>query len=371
MKQILVLHISECGGHKRASENIKEALQSIDPHIRVLNINGFGQIYPWAERFINYLYTTTIKYLPQLWGKVYDKKPIIKALEPLKRSINMLGFRKFSKLVKGFNPHAIVATQAFPCGLACDFKSYFNAQFSIFAVVTDYHPHRFWIHPKIDNYIVPCKDSENTLIGEGVDKEKIKIFGIPISVKFLEACTRIDIASKYGFNPDLDSILVMGGGSGFGPIKDIVLKLDNLDCRFQVIVVCGTNKRLLHWFKKKAHKFKRPIFYFGYIDFVNILMDFADIIITKPGGITVSEALSKGLAIIVVNPIPGQEERNVNYLEEKNVILKTNSTKEIGYLVKGLLTNKDELIFLRQRSKSISQKDSSLKIADFILKSLS
>lgn len=370
MRKIMLLHISECGGHKRASQNIQEALGSIDPSVEILSINGFGHLYPWTERIVGLFYTATIKRFPSLWGRVYDRKKVVRVTSPIKRFVNRLSFGKFSRLIDNFNPDAVVATQAFPCGLAADFKAYYGLDFPIFAVVTDYHPHRFWINPCIDAYVVACQDAKKTLIDEVVDEDKIKTFGIPISLKFLGAHKRDDIASSYGFKMGMPSVLVMGGGSGFGPIKDIVLDLDKLDQEFQMIVVCGNNKKLYNWFRKKAKRFKKPLFVFSYVDFVNKLMDFSDIIITKAGGITISEALSKSLAIIVINPIPGQEERNVEYLQGKKAILKASSTKEVGSLTERLLTRKEESASLKERASRCSAKDASLKIANFILSSL-
>ena len=370
MKRVLIMHISEFGGHKKASENISEAVKFIDPEVKTLNINGFGYLYPRSEKLVDFFYTATIKRIPRLWGKIYDRDSIIKAISPLKKISNTVGFNKFSHLLKDFKPAVIVATQAFPCGIAADFKKMRRLNIPIFAIVTDYYPHRFWINSSIDNYIVACKEAKDVLIAEGVDKEKIKVLGIPISHKFLETYTKEEVASELGFNSELPSILIMGGGLGLGPIKDTFLKINKIDYPFQVIVVCGRNKLLYNWFARRKNKFKRPVFYFGYINFVNKLMDFSDIIITKGGGITVSEALSKSMAIIVINPIPGQEERNVNYLLDKKAIVKADNIHEVKDIVKGLLNNPGGLISLKEAAHDISIRDSSLRIAYSIINCL-
>jgi len=366
-KKILVLHISEFGGHKSASYNIKEVLERKDPTLDVVNINGFGYVYPRGERFINYLYTTTIKRFPQVWGRMYDRRDLIKVLTPVKRLVNLIAFRKFSKLIKKFEPDAIITTQAFPCGLAADYKKFHKLNIPLLAIVTDYHPHRFWIHPSVDAYIVASSDAEKTLIKEGVSKDRVKVFGIPISLKFLEKHDKRVVAVNQGFNPDIPSVLVMGGGTGFGPIKDVVLSLDKLKDDFQLIILCGGNKKLYNWFCRKQHKFSKPIFYFGFVDFVNQLMDFADIIVTKAGGITISESLTKELSIIVIDSIPGQEERNVTYLEKKGAVLKADTIEDVDRLVGRLLADKDERRIHKERAKQISIPDASLRVADLII----
>ncbi len=361
------MHISEFGGHKRASQNIKEALSFINPYVKILNVNGLGYLYPRSEKIVDLIYTTAIKRFPRLWGKIYDRRGVVKTIAPLMRVASMIGFSKFSNLLKDFNPDVVVATQAFPCSVAAEFKKKIGLRFPLIAVVTDYHPHRFWIHSCVDSYIVACEEAKHTLVNEGVSPEKIKILGIPISHCFLNTYKKEDVVREFGFEREFPAVLIMGGGLGFGPIKDVFLALNRINLPFQVIVVCGKNKALYSWFKKRKHKFRRPVFYFGYVNFVNKLMDFSDIIITKAGGITISEALSKELGIIVINPIPGQEERNVEYLFKRKAIIKADSISQVKYSVERLLKNTEELRILKKEAKENSIRDSSLRIAYFIM----
>ena len=155
---------------------------------------------------------------------------------------------------------------------------------------------------------------------------------------------------------------------GTRPIRE---SLDSLDCDLQIIVVCGKNKRLYEWFIKNKAKFKKPIFIFEYIEYIHKIMDFPDIIITKGGGITISEALAKGLCIIVTSPIPGQEERNVEHLLEKKAIVKVDQADKIGGVVGDILRDKKKMYFLRERAKEVSIIDSSLRIVDLILEMIS
>ncbi|MCM8773330.1 MAG: hypothetical protein NC820_01140 [Candidatus Omnitrophica bacterium] len=368
MKRILIFHISDFGGHKQASQNIEEAIRYLDKEVEVININGMSYFYPLAEKVVGFIYNLIIKHLPYIWAELYDKNSVIKLLTPLKNLVHRVKFRRLYKLIIDFKPHSIVATQAFPCGLAGEVKSHYGLGFRLFAILTDYYPHGFWLHPKIDTYIVACKEAQISLCLRGVEENKVKIFGIPISLKFLNSYSKEGIAENFGFSLNLPAVLIMGGGFGLGPIREIVWELDRLDVPLQLIVVCGRNSSLFNWFKRREKLFKVPLFYYGYVNFVNKLMDFADIIITKAGGITISEALCKGLGIIVINPLPGQEERNVDYLQEKKAVIKADTVEEVPFLVRGLLTHKNELYALRERAKAVSIKDSSLRIAEYILK---
>jgi processive 1,2-diacylglycerol beta-glucosyltransferase len=367
MKKVIIFHISDFGGHSKAAENIKEALLYRRQDLSALNINGFGYFYPHAEKLTDFLYAFIIKKYPQFWGRIYDRKKIIKNLSPLQKSINKHAFNKLSSLIKDFSPDCFVATQAFPCGIVGDFKQNYGVVTPLVAIVTDYYPHRFWIHPLVDKYVVACQKAKEILIKEGVSPGKIEILGIPISIKFIDCCQRKKIAEELGFYENLDTVLIMGGGWGIGPLENIAKKLDDCSHNFQIIIVCGQNKKLYDWFDKNKHNFRKPLFYFGYIDFIYKLMGFADIIITKGGGITISEALAKGLAIVTVKSIPGQEERNVNYLLEENAIIKADETANIIDCINSLLSDRSKLERLRNRAREISSVDSSLKIADLIL----
>jgi processive 1,2-diacylglycerol beta-glucosyltransferase len=371
MKKVHIFHISEFGGHSKAAQNIEEALIYKNPQIDVLRLNGLGYFFPRGEKVIDFLYTRIIKYAPYLWGKAYDRKNVADAVDPSRKIVNRFTFGKLKRFVKEYKPDCFVATQAFPCGAIADFKKNAGIDIPLVAVVTDYHPNRFWLHPAVDRYVVAAQEAKEVLINEGVNADKIKILGIPISVKFLTTYPKNEISQEFGFRPDLDSVLIMGGGLGLGPIKTIAQRLDNLDFNFQIIVVCGRNKGLCGWFKRNKGKFRKPIFAFGYIESIHKIMDFSDIIITKAGGITVSEALAKGLCIIVTNPIPGQEERNVEYLLKREAIAEADRVDEVSEVVKKLLSNKKEMYSLAARAKENSFIDSSLRIVDLIFELVS
>ncbi len=366
MKNINIFHISEFGGHSKAAQNLKEAILYKNPKVQVRSINGLGHFYPRTEKVIDFFYNKTIRHFPNVWGNAYDKKKVINALIPYRTLAHKFAFSKLEKLIKANGPDCCIATQAFPCGLIADYKKYKGLKIPLVAVVTDYHPHSFWVHPYIDRYIVACQEAKDVLLEHGVAQEKIKILGIPISVKFLTAYPKQQVSNELGFANDLPSILIMGGGLGLGPFKTIARELDALKADFQMIVVCGRNKNLHEWFLNNRKKFKKPIFSFGYTNHIHKIMDFCDIIITKAGGITISEALAKGLCIIVTNPIPGQEERNVRYLLKQEAIIKAEDASFSSSIVKELLDDPKKIYSLREKAKGISFIDSSLRITDVI-----
>lgn len=366
MKRVCIFHISEFGGHNKAGHNLSEAFRYKNPQIDVMNLNGLGYFYPRSERVVDFFYIAVIKYFPNLWGKAYDRKKVFTAIEPARRFVHKIAFSKLDKFINEHKPDCFVATQAFPCGLVADFKRKNKLKVPLVAVVTDYHPHRFWVDPAVDIYIVACAQAKDALIKEGVAPEKIRLLGIPISVQFLTSYPRQETVGELNLRKDLNSVLIMGGGLGLGPIKHIAKELDNLNQDFQIIAVCGRNKKLYNWFLRNGRKFKKPMSVFAYTDHIHKLMDFSDIIITKGGGITISEALAKGLCIVVTGSIPGQEERNVKYLSEKDVLINAATVEDVSAAVEGLLKRKKEMYALKERAKASSFIDSSLRIVDCI-----
>ena len=323
-------------------------------------------ITPRAEKVINFLYIMIIKYFPHIWGRAYDRRKVVKALAPLRRIVHYCSFTRLNNLIQKHKPDCFIATQAFPCGLIADFKQRYNLKIPLVGIVTDYHPHRFWVHPFVDRYVVACQQAKEALINEGVEPYKIKILGIPISVKFLATYSKKQVSKDLGFIKELDSVLIMGGGLGIGPIKTIAKKVDALNHNFQIIVICGKNKGLYDWFIRNRHKFKKPIFIFSYIENIYEVMDFSDLIVTKAGGITISEALAKELCIIVTNPIPGQEDRNVEYLLKKEAVIEADGPAEVAQVVNSLLQDKKKMHALKARAKENSFIDSSLRIVNLI-----
>jgi processive 1,2-diacylglycerol beta-glucosyltransferase len=215
--------------------------------------------------------------------------------------------------------------------------------------------------------VVANDAARKTLIAEGVPESRVRILGIPISVRFMTVCPRATAGAEFGLRVDLPSVLIMGGGWGLGPIEKIAGELDKLPSDFQMIVVCGKNKKLYSWFDKHKSKFTKPTICLGYTEAIARIMDCTDIVITKAGGITVSEALAKGLAIVTINPIPGQEEFNVRYLAAAGAVAHADDIGAVSRIVHELLGDRQKLSAFKLAARQVSFVDSSLRIADMVL----
>jgi processive 1,2-diacylglycerol beta-glucosyltransferase len=233
--------------------------------------------------------------------------------------------------------------------------------------LTDYAPHSYWINEGVDYYVVPAQEIKERFIVKGVPEEKIKVYGIPIRAKFGFPLDKQAIVQKLGLNLHVPILLIMGGGQGLGPIKDAVKSLMKLEMNLQMIVIAGTNKKLLTWLKKAAMTSNKKILHYEFADNVEELMEISTAIVTKPGGMTTSESLAKGLPMIIINPIPGQEMRNTDFLLSKGIGIRIDQTSNIGEEIELLLKSPERLAAMRRAAQENGKPDAALDVAKLIL----
>ncbi len=300
-KRIVLMYISEVSGHHSATLAIEKAIKILQPDTEVFNIDAFNYTNPVSEKIVNSLYMAIIKRTPKIWDYLYDNPAVVRKIEKIKNTIHKFNSPKLKKLFDKFKPDAIVCTQAFPCGMVADFKKTYISDIPLVAVLTDYIPHSYWIYDTINYYITPSEEVSQRLIKKGAPLDKIKSLGIPFDPKFNEVIAKIEVMQKLNLDPNLFTILIMGGGQGLGPIKTIVRSLEKPKKDFQELIVTGTNKKLYKSLKRRIKKYKKKILLFKYVNNINELMGVANIIITKPGGVTISEALAKKIPLCSIS----------------------------------------------------------------------
>jgi processive 1,2-diacylglycerol beta-glucosyltransferase len=366
-KRIILMYISEVSGHHSATIAIEKALKILQPDAQILNINAFNYTNPISEKIINRLYMSVIKMTPQIWDYLYDNPKVVKRVEKIKESIHKFNSPKLKNLFDDFKPDAVLCTQAFPCGMCADYKKTYGSDLKLIAVLTDYVPHSYWVYDAVDYYITPSEDVSLRLVQKGIAADKIKSFGIPFDSKFNACPERNNIFQRLGLDAGLPTLLIMGGGQGLGPIKTIVRSLEKVRREIQGMVVTGTNKKLFNSLERKVKKYKNKILVIGYTNNINELMEISNIIVTKPGGVTTAEVLAKKIPMIIVKPIPGQEENNTAYLTQKGAALKVDEPKEINFVIEDLLSHPAKISRMRESAGAISKPNASLDIAGLLL----
>jgi len=363
--RVLLLYISEHSGHHCASNAIEKALRSLDPTVEVKNINSFNYTNPILEKIINRAYMGVVKRTPELWDYLYDNPKVVRSTQKLRDMIHRFNKGKLKTLLDDFAPDAIACTQAFPCGLIADYKKSFGLDIPLVGVLTDYAPHSYWVYNNVDRYVVPSEATGGRLVANGVEPSKIAAFGIPIDPKFKRELSRDDAAGRLGIDSKIPTILVMGGTQGLGPIVDIIRSVDRSGLKVQILVAAGTNRKLCRWLDNERSRNK--VLVFPQASNVDELMAASDLIITKPGGITTAEALAKGLPMLIVHPLPGQEAMNTTYLLNEGVAVKAESPEDAAILLAELLYNEKKLEMMAQKALSLAKAESAVHTAELLL----
>jgi processive 1,2-diacylglycerol beta-glucosyltransferase len=268
-------------------------------------------------------------------------------------------------MMKKYRPQAVICTQAAPAVALAAARKRGDLKVPLICAVTDFGVHSYWLHPEVDLYLVAHEDVKNELIHRGIDPDKIRCTGIPIRPAFGETHDQTEERARLRISLSKKTILLMGGSRGLGSLDDLVEALKMIPLGFQTLVVCGQNKSL----HRKITDMTR-----GYADFHVLsytkdlprLMAASDILITKPGGLTCSEALAMGLPMVLTNPIPGQEERNVRFLTRHNVAMLARTPEELVVSVSNLLRYPKKLHNLRLRAKMIAKPHSAWEAARLI-----
>lgn len=361
------MYITVRSGHYQAARAIEAGLRQLNPKAEILAIDAFQYLNPVLARMVDRLYLSVIQNLPDLWDYLYDNPKVVQSSERYRKLLHRYDSPRLQGLLADFRPEAIACTQAFPCGLVADCKEENRLQVPLYGVITDFLPHAYWIHPQVDGYVVASEASAQWLINRRVQAQRVHLLGIPIDSRFAEEPSREMICRRLQLASGIPTILLMGGGQGLGPLLETVKALDQIPGPLQLLVVAGTNEKLYHRLIRLIPRLTHRAQVYGHVEFIPELMSVATLLITKPGGLTSSEALSKRLPMVIVDPIPGQEIKNAGFLVQEKVALLAQSTEELGPAVRRLLEQPQELQAMSERARRLGRPASALQTARLIL----
>jgi processive 1,2-diacylglycerol beta-glucosyltransferase len=310
---VLFLTVSTGRGHEKAAQAVKEIIEEFYPGSRTLIVDALRYTSPIADKIIIGSYLNTIRNTPSIYRKLYKMSEMGDNFYSLNKKFNKLLSGRLLNLIKEFNPSVIVTTHPFSLQMLSELKKKTDFNIPVLAIVTDYVFHSFWLHELVDAYIVAHENLKNDMVKWGISESRIFPYGIPVQQKFLEKKDKKEVRKQLGLDDKLTA-LIMGGSLGFGEIDTAFSNL--LKCRrdLQIIVVTGENIGLLKKLSNYSANACKNVKILGYTDMVPELMDVSDFLLTKPGGLTISEALVKGIPIYIISPIPGAEEGNADFL---------------------------------------------------------
>lgn len=365
-KRILVFTETIGGsGHFQAAQAIRKGLNRVNREVKVEIVCGLPYFNRQLEGMIRKVYLSTLHHAPGLWGAVYSKEREFS--EAFRTSLARVLAGKMGELLNTRQPHVVIATHAFCLGALAEAKDRMGRPFRLGAAITDFDVNGFWIHPAVDFYLVAHERVAEKMIREfGVEDRRIYRTGIPISPDFTEplAC-KANLRMQMGIDPKAFTVLLMGGGMGLGPLDQTITQFRRDLPQSQLVVVTGKNRELYDRLQARFHGDKK-VYLFGYVDGMRDWMGASDLIVTKPGGMTSSEALATGLPILICQPIPGQEERNSRFLMRERVALRQDRPQAIPRHIHPLLQDPERWRQMGKRAKALGRPRSSLDAAQVI-----
>jgi processive 1,2-diacylglycerol beta-glucosyltransferase len=345
--RILILSSRFGEGHYQAGEALVQKINVQAPAKAAVSHLDFGSFfYRKTDYLMRAAYLNMVTKTPEIWRLIYDKT-IDSTLGGWWKFVYGMGSGDLLNHIREFAYDLVVCTHFIPAGILAEYKRKGQLDVPLVTVITDYLVHGVWIYPEVDLYMVGCREAVARLQKAGIKKDKILLTGIPVRAGFFSKLSKEESRQQLGLQEDKKTVLVMGGSSGLGgkefEILDSLLSLAK-HRPVQLLFVCGSNQELYLQLKNRIERdtcIEARVF--GYVHNIPQLMAASDLLITKGGALTISEALTIGLPVVMYKPIPGHENGNAAFVVKSNAGLKVTSPQELGSLVKELLTNESKL----------------------------
>lgn len=361
--KVLIMSIRAGYGHHSTAKAMIEQFTEHGHECQMLDI--FDYINHHLGNSIQDSYLLSTKYLSETYGKVYGR--LTKKDEPYDKKsitaiISRLISKKLEKFVMEFNPDLIIGTHSYAGVVMSILATRGVIDCPTIGIVTDFTVHPFWESTFLDFYAIPDMLLSYEMKRKGISEKKLLPTGIPIGKKFASKLDKKTAREMLKIE-DKKTVLVMMGSMGYGNIKKTLIEMDEYPENFQILCVCGSNK------KAKAdideYIWKKPVYTYGFVDNVDVMMDASDFIISKPGGLTTSETLAKGLPMITMNPLPGQEDRNLNFLVNNGAAISVNSTYSISEALHQLFSCPWRVSLLHESVKNLGKPNASKDLYEF------
>lgn len=340
--RVLIPTVTAGAGHLQAAAALEEAWRALRPGDEVRRVDVLDYTPRWYRKIYLQGYLKLIQHAPDLWAMMFrksDNPARIQELTRFRRQSSRMIAARFVKELLEFAPEVILATHYLPLEILGGVlgKARYRARLKPFitCTVTDFEAHALWMEPCVNLFCVAAPATGARLIARGAPADHVVATGIPIAQKFSSGTDGAKVRAQLGFHPDVPTLLVLGGGFGMGPVREILGELGKIERPLQLIVVCGKNEKLRAQLAAWPHR--HPTQVLGFATNMHELMAASDLILTKPGGLTTSEALAMGKPLLILNPIPGQEAANSDFLLEQGAAVKANCLEDLPFKITTLL----------------------------------
>ncbi|MSR64837.1 MAG: glycosyltransferase [Verrucomicrobiae bacterium] len=387
--RILIATVTAGAGHLQAASALEESWRSLRPADTVQRVDVLDFTPRLYRKAVADGYLKLVGHAPELYALVFKKtdNPIlVRKLNRLRRLSARLLAQKFVKHLKRFRPDVVLCPHFLPLEIigsltmgstgvpacvrpestgrdACATRVKTIVTPFTVCIVTDFEAHALWMEPCVDLYCVAAEMTKARLVARGVPGANIAVTGIPIAAKFSAKANPAAVRYQYGLRDDLPTLLVLGGGFGVGPVKRILAELDKLSKPVQALVVCGRNEELRREIASQDHR--HPTHVLGFVSNMHELMAVSDMIVTKPGGLTSSEALAMGKPLVIIDPIPGQEAANSDFLLEHGVAIKLNRLEDLPFRIEKLICSKT-LAAMARKAQALGRANAATAVCETV-----
>lgn len=357
----------------QAAQAIKTTLESSNWAVAEI-VDFMAGENSYLNTLVKEFYLKMIDVFPDMYDLLYRISQMPLPGSEVQNLMAKIMKRSMFKLILEHRPDAIICTHPFPCGAAAYLKQTHRISIPLVGVITDFAIHRLWCYNETNLYFVATSKLKHELSLQGIKQTRIHASGIPIDPKFSHLPATVDqtpLRQTLGFCNNHPIILIMGGGLGLGDLKQAVLAIDSLPLPLNLVVVTGRNAALRRTLLAKAQDLTHPAKVIGYTRHVPELMAAADLLITKPGALTISEALSMHLPMLFYQAIPGQETENAAYLSQTGAACWVQHNDNLASAVYELLTQPERLRSMQEMTSLLARPTAAQTIATTVLRHLS
>ena len=362
-KRVLIVSASIGSGHHQAARAIAAELVRRQDNLQITIADFMEDTDSYLAAFMKEAYLKMLELSPNMYDLVYRVSqaplPGFKAQGLLARVLQ----GGMAQLVRRHRPDLIIATHPFPCGAAAYLRDSRRLRAPLVGVITDFAVHRLWVYEHVDAYFVAAPEIKRELSALGVPARRIYASGIPVHPQFTANAGGRGILGELSLAADQPLVLLMGGGLGMGGIRQALASMDELKLPLQFVVLAGKNKELQGKLQEETKNLRHAVRVLGYTDRIPELMRAAAMLVTKPGALTVCEALVSETPLLLYEPIPGQEWENAVFLTQRGVALWAKNRQELKDGVTTLLTRPEQVEKLRKEAEALRRPAAAAAVA--------
>lgn len=367
--RVLLLSATSGAGHVRAAQSLEKAFAERGDCV-VEHIDALQYVSKLFQRVYDKTYIGMVRRAPQFMGLLYDRTDQPWLHQRRRLALDRLNTAPMIRMLKRVQPDLCVATHFLPAEIIAWLIAKKKLQARNAIVVTDYDVHAMWLCRTVDRYYVAIEEAAEYLARIGVPREILRVSGIPVDPLFATALSRADARRQLRLDPDVPILLIAAGGYGIGPVEQLVKDLLDLQRPWQIVAIAGKSEKTF----KRLHEISRSagalpsgsprLFPVGFTTDMDKFMAAADLMVGKAGGLTTSESLARALPMALIEPIPGQEERNADHLLEAGAAIRCNNLPAAAWKIASLLVDSARLNRMREAAKSLGRPAAAAAIAE-------